>query len=298
MLDNQCKIVLKQCMDLKKNESCLIVTDKKLLKIGKALLENALKISRHSVLVLTNIPKNHGTEPPANIANEMLNYDVILCPTSKSLTHTRAVASARKKGARIATMPDITIDMMKRALNVDFNKIKQLNDKLISMLKNRDKIHIKTEKGTSLILYTKGRKWISDNGIYTENHSLGNLPAGEIFIAPVDYKSNRFLIADASIGSLGKITKDITIEIEDGFLKKITGSSLAKQFESSLKENLFRNVAELGIGTNYKAKITGNVLEDEKVYGTFHIAFGNGTSPLVDAISILKVRCRSGFRFF
>ena len=42
-----------------------------------------------------------------------------------------------------------------------------------------------------------------------------------------------------------------------------------------LKNKLYKNVAELGIGTNYKAKIRGNILEDEKVLGTCHIAFGN-----------------------
>jgi leucyl aminopeptidase (aminopeptidase T) len=34
------------------------------------------------------------------------------------------------------------------------------------------------------------------------------------------------------------------------------------------------NVAELGIGTNEKARLTGNVLEDEKLLGTVHVAFG------------------------
>ena len=275
MLDKQCSIVLKQCMALKKSESCLVVTDKKLLKIGKSLLSNALKISKNSKLILTEIPKNHGTEPPKRIADEMLNYDVILCPTSKSLTHTRAATKARKKGARIATMPGITIDMMKRTLNVNFRKIRALNNRLISKLRNKNKIVITTNKGTKLVFYARGRKWVSDDGIYSKKHSLGNLPAGEIFIAPNENRTNGVLVADASIGSLGKIKKDIRIEIKDGFLTKISGSKLAEEFEESLKEKMYRNVAELGIGTNCKARITGNVLEDEKVYGTFHVAFGN-----------------------
>ena len=39
-----------------------------------------------------------------------------------------------------------------------------------------------------------------------------------------------------------------------------------------------RNVAELGVGTNKQATLTGNVLEDEKVFGTVHIAFGDNSS--------------------
>jgi leucyl aminopeptidase (aminopeptidase T) len=34
------------------------------------------------------------------------------------------------------------------------------------------------------------------------------------------------------------------------------------------------NLAELGVGTNDRARLTGNVLEDEKILGTVHVAFG------------------------
>src|SRR3989339_616163 len=125
-LNKSCKIILKDCMNLRKNESCLIVTDSKLKSIGNALYKNSLKI--------TTIPKAHGEEPPQKIADEMLKHDVILMPTTKSLSHTKARENAIKTGARIASMPGITTDMMNRALNVDFNKIKSINKKLILKL--------------------------------------------------------------------------------------------------------------------------------------------------------------------
>jgi len=275
MLDKPSKIILKDCMNLKKNESCLIVTDKKLKQIGNALYKNSLKISRNSKLVLTNIPASHGAEPPKNIAVEMLKYDVILMPTTKSLSHTRARENASRNGARIASMPGITADMMNRALNADFNKIKKLNERLISKLKNKNKIKIITKKGTNIAFYVKSRKWIGDDGIYTKKGSFGNLPAGEIFTAPLENKTNGIIIADASVGGLGKVDKNIRIYVKNGFIADVHGGKITNIFKKLLKKKLYKNVAELGIGTNYKAKITGNVLEDEKVLGTCHIAFGN-----------------------
>jgi len=135
LIDKPAQIILKDCMNLKTNESCLIITDSKLKSIGKALYQNSLKITKHSKLILTTIPKAHGSEPPKHIADEMLKYYVILIPTTKSLSHTKARKNASEKGARIASMPGITIDMMKRTLNVDFHKIRKYNNFLISQLK-------------------------------------------------------------------------------------------------------------------------------------------------------------------
>ena len=273
-LENSAKIILKDCMALKNNESCLVVTDSKLKPIGNIIYKTALKISKNSKLIFTNIPKTHGAEPPADIAKEMLKYNVVLLATAKSLSHTKSRENASKKGARIASMPSITIDMMKRALNVNFYKIKELNKKLISKLKGKNNIRIITKKGTDAEFYLKGRKWVSDDGIYTKKRTFGNLPAGEIFIAPLEYKTNGVIISDANIDKNRRI-ENIKIEIKDGFISKIEGGRISNKFKKLLKYKLYKNVAELGIGTNYKAKITGNILEDEKVSGTCHIAFGN-----------------------
>ncbi len=274
-LDKSCRIILNQCMNLSKNESCLIVTDSNLQAIGNELYKNSLKISKKSKIILTTIPKTHGSEPPMRISIEMLKYDVVLMATTKSLSHTKARENASRKGVRIASMPGITTGMMKRALNVDFNKIKTLNHKLINKLKNKNKINITTKLGTNIKFYMKGRKWKPDDGIYTKKGTFGNLPAGEIFIAPVEGKTNGVIVADASVGGLGMVDKHIKIIAKNGFIKKITTGKIANRFKNLLKNKLYKNVAELGIGTNYKAKITGEVLEDEKVAGTCHIAFGN-----------------------
>lgn len=274
-LDKPCKIILHDCMNLKKNESCLVVTDSKLKKIGIALYKNSLKITRNSKLILTTIPAIHGTEPPKHIAEEMLKHNVLLLVTTKSLSHTRARHNAVKKGARVASMPGIIVDMMKRALDVDFYKIRKINERLILKLKNKKKIKITTNNGTDIEFYIKGRKWLSDDGIIIKKRTFSNLPAGEIFIAPLEEQTNGTIIVDASVGGLGKVDKNMRLVIKNGFIEDVSGGKVAESFKKSLKNKLYKNIAELGIGTNYKAKITGNVLEDEKVAGTCHIAFGN-----------------------
>ncbi len=66
------------------------------------------------------------------------------------------------------------------------------------------------------------------------------------------------------------------IDIVDGQIVRIKGR--APKLRKIIKNKKYANVAELGIGTNPKAKAKGTVLEDEKVLGTAHIAFGNNIS--------------------
>ncbi len=231
MLDKSSKIILKDCMDLKTNESCLVITDKKLNSIGEILYRNSLKITKRSKLILTSIPEAHGAEPPNHIAKEMLKYDVILLATTKSLSHTKARENASKKGARIASMPGITFDMMQRALNVYFYKIRKISSYLASKLKNKKIIRIKTKKGTDIEFCLSGRKWLEDDGSYTKKRSFGNLPSGEVFIAPIEGKTNGTIVVDASVGGLGKVDKDIRIIVKNGFIESVNGGETANQFK-------------------------------------------------------------------
>ena len=75
---------------------------------------------------------------------------------------------------------------------------------------------------------------------------------------------------------MGKLKSLLKVYVNEGYAEKIEGKNaenLEKVLGSVGKEA--RNIAEFGIGTNEKAIITGNILEDEKVKGTCHIALGN-----------------------
>ena len=110
--------ILKRCMGVKRGESVLIITDKNKLDLAHVLLKEAQKLTKAKLI---NIPvgRRNGEEPPKYTAKEMLKHNVILILTTYSLTHTKASRDAAKKGARIASMPGITEDMMKRAININ-----------------------------------------------------------------------------------------------------------------------------------------------------------------------------------
>ena len=126
--------VLKNCMNLGENEKVLIITDSELSKIGGVFLKNAEKITENSDLVKIPIPATHGAEPPAKVAKLMLKYDVIFGVTNKSISHTKARKNACEAGARLASMPGITKDIMQRAIEVDYDEMKDRTNIIADLL--------------------------------------------------------------------------------------------------------------------------------------------------------------------
>jgi leucyl aminopeptidase (aminopeptidase T) len=216
-------------------------------------------------------------EPPRAVAEAMKVVDVALLPTSRSLSHTDARREATERGVRIASMPGITEDMMSiGGLTADYKQIAKLTNKVAQILEKGEKVKITTPSGTSLTMGIKDRTPLRDTGLYHKRGEWGNLPAGEVCLAPVEGTTQGTLVID-SMGTT--VTQPLKITIKNGWAQKFAGPDAAK-LEAKLKaadKNAY-NIGELGIGTNSKARITGAVLEDEKVLGTVHIALGDNTS--------------------
>lgn len=263
---------LKASLGIKKSETVLIVTDDDKLKIAQAIERAAKKISSE-VLMLKMAPRpQHAEEPPKAVSEAMNHSDVVIIPTTKSLSHTGARKAACKAGARVASMPGITQQMFRRGgLTADYTKVKSISESVAKRLTKAKEVRIKTRAGCDFTASLTGRKGVADTGILKKKGDFGNLPAGEGFIAPREKKSQGTLVFDGSFAGLGVLTKPIRVIIKKGKAVKIEGEG------GKLKKMLTNgdNIAEVGIGTNPRAKLIGTVLEDEKVMGTVHVAFGD-----------------------
>ncbi len=277
-LDKACRIAIIDCMATKKKEKVLVVTDELTNEIGKALYVNALDLGIETLYVELKSWQTHGQEPPKYVADLMKQFDVVLLPTRKSLTHTNARREASEIGVRVATFPGITTDVMIRGLSADYKKIASLTLKMKKVFEKTNDVKITAPNGTDISLKIGGRKAIASKGLFHKKGEGGNLPTGETFVAPIEGSANGLFIVDGSMSGIGIIGKQpIKIEVEKGYATKISGGPKAKKLIKMLDEHgkNARNIAELGIGANDKAKLHGNLLEDEKVLGTVHLALGN-----------------------
>ncbi len=280
-LDNASVIAIKDCMKVKKNEKILVITDELKNEIGYSIYENAKRLGYKSLLLEMPSGKINGEEPPAEVAEMMKKFDVVFVPTAKSITHTDARRAASKKGVRVATFPGITKEIMIRGMNADYNAISKRSIKLKNILEKGNHIRITAPAGTDIEFDITGRTAIASKGLYHKKGESGNLPTGETFLAPVEGTTNGVFVVDGSFAGLGLIGEvHIKVEVEKGFATKITGGKAAKKLIGMLDKvgRRARNIAEFGIGTNDSAKLSGILLEDEKVMGTVHLALGNNVT--------------------
>ena len=265
--------VLNRCLAVREGEDVLVIADRGTMPIGVALREGAMENGAEVVLAIMEPRQVDGTEPPRPLADALAACDVFIAPTTRSLSHTTARTRATDAGARGATMPGVTEEMLARTMTIDFDTMAARSRALAALLTESDTAHITCARGSDLTLDLAGRRGTADDGTLTERGAFGNLPCGEGFISPRGGDGK--VVVAGTIATLGDANEPATLTIESGRLVGAHGG-LGPRFLELLQAAgaLGTNLAELGIGTNDHARLSGNVLEDEKILGTVHVAFG------------------------
>ena len=279
-MENLVKIaegVLVSCLAVKPGEEVLIVTDDSRKAIGEALYQAAGNLGCEKILMVMGEREVSGQEPPKAVAAAMKEADVVIAPTAQSLTHTNARIEAAKAGTRVATMPGITEEMFSRgAMTADYTAVEKLTETITEMMTKASSARIEKD-GKVLTINLNGRDGVPSPGVYREAGKCGNLPSGEAYIAPLEDGSDGEMIIDGSMVGIGKLDSPLHMVISGGKLRSVAGEK-SENLDILLKNETNGTLCELGIGTNEAAILNGIILEDEKVYGTVHIAFGTNTS--------------------
>jgi len=204
--------------------------------------------------------------------------------------------------ARAFWSPSTNLDMFARTVPVDYAWMRRTARKLKRALDAADRVQILAPGGTDIEIGVRGRKALPDDGAFWKPGSGGNLPAGETYISPANYDAEGLLVFDGSLavadgGGAFVPRKPVACHVSGGRVTEVRGGAGARRFEKSLRlgeaaarkmrgkpgwnerkvaayERNARHLGEIGIGLNPAARVTGNMLEDEKILGTCHIAIG------------------------
>lgn len=250
------------------------------LAFGEKAVET-LKKEHIFYSILKKTAKDKDTKKAEDIIKRYKKHAVncVIALSNYSTSHTRfRDFLTRLCGCRYASMPLFDISMLEGAMNVDWKALAKMTTGLAKIVQVAEHVEIKTPNGTHISFLKKGRKVLSDTGILTRPGSFGNLPAGEVYFAPVEETAQGRLVLEWA--PTRQLTSPIMLTVNSGYVGTVSGkddyTDYLRMKLSERREN--GNIAELGIGTNRAAKRPDNILESEKIFGTIHIALGDNSS--------------------
>lgn len=215
----------------------------------------------------------------ADIGAKIENAQVVFCVTSKTLAYTSAVAACRKNGGRVIALTEATEATLTRgAIEADFESLTSVIAYVKESFDRARDALVTAPGGTSLMLDINGRSASCCTGICHHPGELTGLPAVEVYIAPVEHKTQGIFVADASASRLGLLRETITLRISDGRVYACEGGAEADKLWEILKSTKCANsyvIAEFALGLNPLGELTGSIISDEGLYGTGHFALGS-----------------------
>jgi len=141
--------------------------------------------------------------------------------------------------------------------------------KMTALLKGTRYFRIETE-GCDLTLGVEGRRICESSGAV-------NMPDGEIYTGPVETDVNGRIRFSYPGYYMGQVVEGIELEFKDGEVVQASATGNEKFLQEMLNtDDGARRIGELGIGTNWGVtRFTRNLLFDEKMGGTIHLALGD-----------------------
>jgi aminopeptidase len=179
-------------------------------------------------------------------------------------------------------------DLFYNAVSVDIDDLYQEYYPVEQMLSRGKKFAIHTSN-SDISFELGGRP-------FTMNALLSNLPAGELFCSPLESSLHGYIRFEHPAYYQGKIFKNIYLKFNHGMLAEVRSDSEQAELEKLLHMDDGANkIGEFGFGLNPEIReLTNDILFDEKVAGTFHIAFGDshpevgGTNRSVIHFDLIK----------
>jgi leucyl aminopeptidase (aminopeptidase T) len=263
-----------QALRIRKGEKYLLVTDTQKLEIAEALAFYAKQGGAEVTTYLMTEMLRPITGPTrqfkelirgANVTTYLLEGRFPEKPFRGFM-----VAEGAKHG-RICMMPGITKDMMERLVAIDFSEMAAFTKKVIRAMKDAEDVIIENAAGTRIAFSVKGRRFDADIGNISRKGVHGNLPAGECFTCPVEETFSGKIV----IGLIDDKLGHGTMTFKEGRLVDFSGAGIAEVIKTVGDDPTARIIGEFGIGTNKGARISPNMLEAEKAFGTVHFAIGD-----------------------
>src|SRR3989344_1242650 len=295
---------LRGYLALKPEEKTLIIKDNKTNKETAAILEKAIDSigsKRGEIFLSKKITRK-------DIQQLLKQYETIISAAGESHDADAEIYDDIKEtGNRLLALFDLDKEAFRPdgpiAENTD--ELTERLNKMEMLLKEAVGFKITSGYGTNLDVPLRAfgeRRWVKETCVIDKPGEWGNLPVGEIYTTPDEFKVNGVLVLpvlESTIKQHQGVDEFIRLTVNDGLIIAIDGGKsadiLRKRLTKASKEDMKENkdpwrpyrIAEIAFGANSKARSTVSdpsqpynypgvsIVEAEKRFGTMHIAFGD-----------------------
>jgi len=222
----------------------------------------------------------NNSQIPDGIKDLVKKYQLVIAMTEFSASSSlMPICRQENSTTRCASMPGVEKRMEETALRADYSQVRHYAYAIENLLSGLDRAEIDFSNGDHLCLDLRNRSPNVDTGECKKAGQTINFPSGEGCIAPYEAVASEIdMFGESRTTGFLPVFYDegiIRYEIKNNTIRRVHGNGAKAKKMERFFDNYpcRRNIAELGIGCNPDAVVTGNVLEDEKVPG-LHIAYG------------------------
>ena len=218
---------------------------------------------------------------PKPLGAAMANCDIMIEFANKYLLYStpwkRAMETRR---VRYLCLSGMTAEMMVRCIGrVDIPSLIRFQEKIAELTRKTRRMRITTPAGMDVEFENDPRRPVFSEGIVTEKPGEYML-IGQVDWAPIEETINGVIVFDGSVwppDELGFIANPIFLEVRGGRVAEVKGGREAKAFEkwlASFQDSAMYNVVHVSYGCNPGAKLSGYIVEDERVWGCVEWGLG------------------------
>jgi len=293
-LGKAAKILCEDLFKLKPGETFVITADTESDdRVVDATATAAFACDAKPMVIYTASPLGFGKVadpmlPLESLTGALLKADAWVELNNKVLLYSTAYDIAMKgnKKLRHLCLPTLNVDMMVRNIGrVDYPNLENFMKVVTKKTLSAKHMRITTPAGTDVEFDNEpGRKPIMEVG-YADTPG-SHMMAGQIGWSPNFESINGTIVFDGTIVPpiVGIVKEPVRLIIKKGGVVKIEGGKEATEFEKWLKSfnhPLMLKLAHVCYGFNPGARLTGNILEDERVWGSTEWGLGEVGAILV-----------------
>lgn len=276
--------LIEEIMLVKRGENVVITADTATdMRVVNVVAAAAHAQGAVPVIIRYVTSATSAVEPPAPIAEAIKKADVWIEFQLGYIMHSNAFRAALEEGCRYINLTGMDIQMLVDTVaRVDFQAVTDLGWALVRLLENANTIRITSPAGTDISADIGGRP-INLRGLPATVPGASVMLSGQISFNPLEETQQGTVVFDGGAwppNELGLLSSPVVCQVEKGVITKIEGEGQdAKIYSSWLDShqdpNMFR-IAHWSLGFNPGVpKLTGRIVEDERVFGT--VEFGLGT---------------------